>query len=100
VSGSFTGGKISVVLKESPTGRCGLALLRRFPVHDLNCGTLLEIDGPKHLHDGVEFRLHIIVFGKLRMNNLIQCIRHPFVKAFPGMRCSSGYFSMYVRRNP
>jgi hypothetical protein len=60
----------------------------------------LEIDGPKHLYDGVEFRLNIIVFGKLRMNNLIQCIRHPFVKAFPGMRCSCCYFSMYVRRNP
>ena len=27
-------------LKESPSGRYGLALLSRFPIHDLNCGTL------------------------------------------------------------
>ncbi|MCA1795325.1 MAG: endonuclease/exonuclease/phosphatase family protein [Desulfobacteraceae bacterium] len=27
-------------LKESPSGRYGLAILSRFPIHDLNCGTL------------------------------------------------------------
>lgn len=30
------------------------------------------------------------------MNNLIQRVSNPFVKAFPGVSCGSGYFGMYA----
>ena len=33
------------------------------------------------------------------MNNLIQRVSYPFVKAFPGVSCGSGYFGMYARGN-
>ena len=33
------------------------------------------------------------------MNNLIQRVSYPFVKAFPGVSCGSGYFGMYAGGN-
>ena len=35
----------------------------------------------------------------MRMNDLMQRIGHPFVKAFPGMSCGSGYFGMRIWGN-
>lgn len=33
------------------------------------------------------------------MNNLIQRVSYPFVKAFPCVSCGSGYFGMYAGGN-
>ncbi len=45
-------------------------------------------------------RLNYLRNKQLRgMNNLIQRVSYPFVKAFPGVSCGSGYFSMYARGN-
>ena len=57
-------------LKESPSGRYGLAILSRFPIHDLNCGCLPAAFAAKSVENrGVMMARIASPLGHLRVLN-------------------------------